>query len=297
MIDFSETCILTGSTDNLNTSMVISFDEEEYKVIVSDEAEDNATPKAIKAALKIKIAEKLKEKEAKKEKLKELLEIAKELGFELTPTRPSAQNSLIIPTQIQEGRQPAVAMHPPPDLSNSPIIEQKGAKFVVQRNSRNNTKGDGLTAEEAAASLENAKRRSVGGAGRSAGSQAGRHSSHHLPQEVQTRSGETFQRPEQITKKNQVVKGRLGIPTTIPKTLMGTDGTTEIEIVNTGGNEALKRRMQVLNEARMQAEARGVSAGDQPIDSLNACPSCDGVGKVKGRSCVRCSGMGWMGYV
>lgn len=295
MIDFSEACVLTGSTDNLNTSMVISLDEENYKVVICDEAEDGATPKAIKAALKLKIEERHKEKEAKKEKLKELLEIAKELGFELTPTGQNTSSGLIIPSKIPER---VVNSQPPPDLSDSPIIEQNGSKFLVQRNRRKESRDDGLTAEEAKIAIENAKRKSLGGnSDRASSSQAARYNSHHLPQEVQTKSGETFQRPEQISKKNQVVKGRLGIPTTIPRTLTGTDGTTEIEVVNTGGNEALKRRMQVLNEARMQAEAHGISAPDQPIDSLKACPSCDGVGRVKGRPCIRCSGMGWMGYV
>jgi len=48
MIDMSQNCIFSGSTENLNTTMVITIDDQKYKVAISDECEDQAYPTAIK---------------------------------------------------------------------------------------------------------------------------------------------------------------------------------------------------------------------------------------------------------
>ena len=69
MIDLSRKCIFSGSTDNLNTIMEIALDGEKYKVAVSEEYEDDASPGAIKKLIPDRIAEMEKEKAAMREKM------------------------------------------------------------------------------------------------------------------------------------------------------------------------------------------------------------------------------------
>lgn len=285
MTDFSESCVFCDSADDLNTIMTISIDDKDYKVAIGDSCEDEALPKRIKEALRERIEEHKKKQKDKESQLEKLKAAAAELGFELAP---SGSLKLMIPVQAT-----ATPQATPKDLSNAPIIEQNGGKFVVQKNSRGAASKTGMNADQARSALEVARRESADSFPSSNAGQASEYQSHLLPESVQVR-GHEGQKPEQISKINQVVPGRLGIPTTIPKRIVGTDGQTDIKIVRTGGDNLIQRRMKALNQVRMQAEAEGMA---QPNDVMRTCISCNGDGDVKGKVCIRCQGNGFIGLV
>lgn len=284
MINFSESCVFCDSTDDLNTVMTMSVEDKDYKVAIGDSCEDDALPKKIKEALKVKIEEHQKKQDDKKSRLEKLREEAKELGFELVPIG----SKIAVPVKT-------VSAAPPRDLAGAPTIEQNGSKFVVQRNTRNVSSDKGMSQEQARTALEVAQQRGVNSFPSTEAGQASEHGSHLLPESVQTKNGGTF-RPENISKVNQTVPGRCGIPTTIPEKLISTGGETEIKIINTGGDNLIQRRMRALNEAAMRSEGSGMPSA-MNADRMNACPSCDGVGKVKNKLCIRCRGIGFMGVM
>lgn len=292
MIDFSKSCVFCDSTEDLNTVMTISIDDKDYKIAVGDSCEDEALPKKIKEALKIKIEADKKKQLDKDAKLEALKEAAAEFGFELAPVGSS---KLMIPTKLE------VQTAPPKDLSNAPVIEQNGGKFVVQKNTRDaatpRTIPKGMGAAQAKVALEVAQQNSASGFPSSEIGGATEYQSHVLPESAQTRRGVVNFKPETITKINQTVPGRLGIPTVIPEKIIGADGSTEIKIVKSGGDNLIQRRMKALNQARMGAEGAGMPASAQPHDRIHNCMSCNGSGDVKGRVCIRCQGAGFIGIM
>ena len=292
MIDFSESCVFCDSTEDLNTVMTISIDDKDYKIAIGDSCEDKALPKKIKEVLKVKIEIDKKKRLDKDAKLEALKQAAAELGFELAPTGSS---KLMIPTKSE------IQTAPPKDLSNAPIIEQNGEKFVVQKNTRDaatpRTIPKGMGAAQAKVALEVAQQNSISGFPSSEIGGAQEYQSHVLPESTQTQGGVISQRPETITKINQTVPGRLGIPTVIPEKIIGADGSTEIRVIKTGGDNLIQRRMKALNQARMEAEGSGMPASAQPHDRIHNCMSCNGSGDVKGKICIRCQGAGFIGIM
>jgi len=242
----SQNCIFSGSTENLNTTMVITIDDQKYKVAISDECEDQAYPTAIKKI----VAEKANERNQKLEQLKK---IAEELGFGLIDPKANSQDLIVperTPTTEQPQPQPPQPQPQPPQpqqtLENAPKI----GSFRVQKNTREKTANNvGLGPEEAKAALEVANRFSKGRPVHSpTARQAPRFNSHQIPNQIQARDnyGNQVQveRPVNISKKVQVVKGRCGIPTVVPKNIISSDGQTIIEttinVVDTGGDKMLQ---------------------------------------------------------
>ena len=57
MRDLSHKCIFNGTTEDLNTTMVITYEGEKYKIAICDEFEDEASPGAIKKLIPNALAE------------------------------------------------------------------------------------------------------------------------------------------------------------------------------------------------------------------------------------------------
>ncbi len=93
--------------------------------------------------------------------------------------------------------------------------------------------------------------------------------------------------PAILEAEEQVVDGRCGIPTPIPKKIVSEAGVTEINIVNTGGDQALQNRFKdMAKEGKPPDFAHGYK--------LRQCGICVGTGiaKITGQTCPKCKGAG-----
>jgi len=280
MRDLSQSCIFDDSSENLNTTMNITLEGEKYKVAVCDACEDQAAPSAIKKI----IPDRLSKLDEKNEQLEALKKAAADLGFDLVKTGTS---KLMIPTVA------AVS----PDFNDLAPVNDSGLK--IQKNTRAKPKQQQqqqqsqqqqMTPEEADAAIEAAKR----GAARTkhlesaTAGEAASYSSHDTSEtvQVQTRSGnKTYSKPETFSKEVQTIRGRAGVPTTIPKSMHSSDGKTTIKIVNTGGDRALQDRARQLGALREHGDGSFYSSGCRP---------CGGKGfhGLQNKPCRTCNGTG-----
>ena len=283
MQDISQKCIFSGSTENLNTIMEVTIDDEQYKVAVSDEFEDEATPKNIRKLVPARVAELDTADGERLKKLDQLTALAKELGVEIGP---ASNSGLVLAKNIEQSdrqqppqlvRQPAAVVNS--EFVNSPTVQVNGEQFKMQKNTRTKQTGVGLSREETAAALEAAKRRAETSAISEGASQrdAPRFNSHSIPSSATTRDGATYEKPTVFAKEMQTIKGREGVPVTIPRIISGSDGETTITIVDTGGDKMLRERTKML---------------DRLPDYSEPCRPCKGTGVVNRVNCIHCGGVG-----
>jgi hypothetical protein len=290
MQDLSQKCIFSGSTDNLNTIMTVTLDGEQYKVAVSEEHEDEAIPKKIRELIPDRLAEIDAEAGDRLKKLEQLAALAKELGVELgAPTgsglvyaketeQPPSSLLKESPPQPQPTRQPAPA--DPNALKDAPTIQLGGAQFKMQKNTRKNARGTGLSREETAAAFEAAKRRSQQSPENVANAStrdAPRYNAHSIPAIVESKNGGKLEKPTVFAKQVQTVKGREGVPVTIPRVLTGSDGETVITVSHEVDDKILRERTKVL---------------DRLPDYAEQCRPCAGTGVVNRVNCIHCNGHG-----
>lgn len=291
MIDLSQNCIFSGTTDNLNTTMVVKVDGKEYKVAISDEYEDEAIPSKIKKL----VVERANERESKLEQLQRL---AEELGYSLNSQDLQGQG-LVIP-QKQDAETESKPESPKSKSLKKQVSKQnhedlpKMGKYRVQKAPQKEQANDGLTPEEAEAALEAAKRQAASGEVPSPTSrEAPQYRSINIPKEIEVKDDQgnvvRAARPQNVAQKRQVVKGRAGIPISIPKDVVSNNGSdiieTTIQVVNTGGDPALQRRFKSLNEMQERGALR---------DYVTSCRSCRGLGYLgrNKKSCKYCEGTG-----
>lgn len=290
MIDLSSSCIFSGSTENLNTTMVVTLDDQKYKVAISEEYEDQAVPSKIKEL----VYEKANEREAKLQKLQQL---AEELGIPLNTLQAAQQDMSTGLVLVENPPEPEPELEPEPPQrliaqrrpAPDPKKMERVGNFRIQKNRRRGPANEGLTPEEAAAALEQAARDSSGEYARPTSREAPRFPSIPLPPKVGIRdaSGNIIEgtKPENVAQKRQVVRGRAGIPISLPKTITSRAGDSVIEttinVVNTGGDEALQRRFK---NHRYEPQC----------DYANECRACRGTGVIgrKKEECTRCNGTG-----
>jgi hypothetical protein len=97
---------------------------------------------------------------------------------------------------------------------------------------------------------------------------------------------DTSEAPALIESEVQEVLGVGGVPVTIPKSLIGESGKTDIRVVT------------AMNDADIQKRLKGVLDGDTKFKvqdyGLKDCNFCSGTGKAKigGGNCPRCKGVG-----
>jgi hypothetical protein len=285
--DLSQRCIFSGNTENLNTIMEITLDGEKYKVAVSEEFEDEASPAAIRKRIPERIAELEKAKSDMMAKLEEFKALASELGFDLVK---KTQSGLILAEEkTEQPRESAPA--DPNALANAPTTKVGDATFKVQKNERSKKSSEeGMTPEEVEAAQEAAKRKSAAfqGAPRATSGEAARYSQHLLPESaaIKTPTGvKEVQRPEIFAKQMQTVKGREGVPVAIPRTLSGSDGKTTISIVDTGGDRTIQARAKQLGAMREMGDS---------TDYSQTCRPCQGTGFHAKKPCKTCDGTGFL---
>lgn len=290
MKDLSQRCIFSGGTENLNTIMEITLDGEKYKVAISDEFEDEASPGVIKKKIPERLEELEKRKSEMAAKLEEFRSLAAELGFDLVKKTDSnlmlAEEKSEAP---QQDRKPA-----PPNLdalANAPETKIGDSTFKIQKNARTqNDKDEGLTPEEIEAAREAAKRKSEAfqNAPRPTPGEAASYAKHHLPEKITVQTPEGLKevsKPEVFAKKMQTIKGRGGVPTAIPRSLQGRDGETTIFVIDTGGDKTIQARAKQLGAMR--------ESGDG-TDYSQVCRPCQGTGVHAKRKCHTCSGTGFI---
>jgi hypothetical protein len=286
MRDLSQSCIFDDNSENLNTTMNISLDDEKYKVAVCDNCEDLASPKAIKELIPIK----LKKLDEKSQQLELLKLAAAELGFDLVK---SGSSELMIPTpKIKEPPQPpqSITINSPATLEDAPIVKMGDTELKVQKNLRQNITQD-MTPEEADAALEAAKRHSerVSHLESATSGEAAPYTPHDTkkPIKINTQFGEKVYKNPIVSKEIQTVRGRAGVPTTITKSLQSADGKTTIKIVNTGGDKALQERARQLGALREHGDASYYSTNCRPCQGRGfhgnenkPCRTCNGTGII-----------------
>lgn len=82
MFDLSDKCIFSGSSDNLNTIITISIDNEQYKVAISDEY-SNSSLDDIRKQTQLKIKPLLEMKKLLETNIEEFRKLANNLGYDI----------------------------------------------------------------------------------------------------------------------------------------------------------------------------------------------------------------------
>lgn len=259
MKDLSQRCIFNGSSENLNTFMEITMDGEKYKVAISQEFEDEASPGAIKKLIPDRVAAMEAAKAEMMSKLEEFKAMAAELGFDL----------------IKKGASPSLPK------------QEAVAQPVPQKNTRKQlSREEAIAAHEAAKRAEKPIKITHSASGISAGA-----SPHTIPQQVEVKTSEgtkIVSKPQTINETQQLVKGPGGVPIPIPKNIKGTDGETTITVVEDVNDRIIQMRGRQLHQMREQ--------GDESYYSKN-CRQCDGAGMIQNRrgetkQCKTCGGYG-----
>ena len=271
MKDLSQRCIFNGSSENLNTIMEITLDDEKYKVAVSDEHGDDASLGANKKLIPKRLAAMEAAKEAMLSKMEEFKALASELGFEL----------------VKKGEKPEPTTTALTPQTREQVSDNKGLK--QQKNTREES---GLTREEILAAREAAKRKekpiqvthTAAGIGAAV-------APHTIPQHVtvKTEEGEKLvRRPEVLSETQQLVRGPGGVQIPIPRNIQGTDGETTITITSGVNDKTIQQRGKQLHLMREQEDSSFYNKD---------CRQCDGTGIISNRrgeqkQCKTCAGAG-----
>lgn len=284
MIDLSNTCIFSGTSDNLNTVMKVTVDGQEYKVAISEEFEEEASLGAIK--------KKIKEQAEVQQKKHDLLQqLADELGYDLSP----GQGGLIIARPQEPERLPKEEAWPEASSSMraTPQIEPKDMPIVsgnlrAQKNDRQKKAiVEGLDKKEAEAALERATKRAAIGNGENVEAPppgaATTRPAYHLPSSVTAKvDGKEVevQAPKVTAKTTQVVEGVGGFPVKIDRSVSSRVGDTNIKVIRSVNDKDL------INLTK-QADATGGRM-------FSDCRACGGMGvhRMTGKECPRCEGTG-----
>lgn len=247
-------CVFCSKTENLTISMQVTTSKGVSTAWVCNEHEDDASPKKVRELAEKKIA-----------MIEEFERQAKELGYSLVPMGKGGL--------VEAAKPPAPAPAPAPTQLDTP-----GPKLQPVVKAR---KIMPITAPSVA--------KSESGGDMDLGS----HQSYDTTKAIETKKG-TVQAPTITEHEEQVIMGRDGKPMVIPKKVVGEAGTTDITIVNTGGDKALQERLkQAVQASTVSKNAceRALLAGGY---NARECPLCKGCGitKINNQQCVKCGGTG-----
>lgn len=268
MKDLSQRCIFSGSSDNLNTIMEVTLDGEKYKVAVSEEYEDEASPGAIKKLIPERVAAMEAAKAEMLSKMEEFKALAAELGFDL----------------VKKGEKPAPA--PTPALKpQTDSMNQDGLKS--QKSAR-----EEMSREEVVAAHEASKREKTPIQVKStAPGISSPVSPHVIPEqiEIKTKDGtKIVEKPQKFRETQQLVRGPGGVSIPIPRSIEGADGETTITITNGIDDRIIQQRGKQLNMMR---------ENDDYSFWSEECRQCNGAGIIHNRrnekkQCKTCGGAG-----
>lgn len=252
-------CVFCQTPDNLTVTMQVTTSIGVNTVYVCAEHEDQASPKRVRELAEKRIV-----------MLQEFEKQAKELGFTLTPI-----GGVIAAASPVESKQTDIPKPTATSLPASATSVQTSTKKVI---------------------LPPKKVRDIDAPSVAGDVNLGKFSSYDTTKPVVAKDGTNVNAPGIFDHEEQVVKGRGGAEVVIPKKIVSEAGTTEINIVNTGGDKALQDRfkgMQVASaEARTSNEAQRafLSGGYMAKD----CTLCSGTGitKINNQTCKKCNGVG-----
>lgn len=97
--------------------------------------------------------------------------------------------------------------------------------------------------------------------------------------------------PAVVSREEQIVQGRAGRPVAIPKKIVSAAGTTDVNIVDTGGDAALQQRFKELSEVSKRTET---PPSFQNGYLIRECVLCKGTGVtiIGNKTCPKCKGVG-----
>ena len=250
-------CVFCNKVENLTVSMQVTTSKGSQTAWICSEHEDEASPKKVKSLV-----------ESKNAMIEDFERQAKELGYSLVPMGKGG--GLVEATRPAEPA-PAVPTAPSTD-GPKPMTVVKAKKIMP------------IAAPSVAKS--------------SSGNDVdlGSHQSYDTTQAIETKKG-VVQAPTITEHEEQVIMGRDGKPMVIPKKVVGEAGTTDITIVNTGGDKALQQRLKMLEQSSQVSKSaceRALLAGGY---SAKECPLCKGCGvtKINNQQCIKCGGTGTIG--
>jgi hypothetical protein len=113
------------------------------------------------------------------------------------------------------------------------------------------------------------------------------HNSYNTASPVSLKDGTMVDAPAIIEHEVQTINGRSSVPITIPKKIVGEDGVTQINIVDTGGDKALQQRFkEITNTTEQISFSKGYKTHD--------CTFCNGTGisRINKQTCPKCNGKG-----
>lgn len=239
--------------------MTIKHDESRYQVAICEIHELNATPQEVRKLVSKKISD-----------YEEFTAKAKELGFDIVPSSGQIQTI----EKLSQPAQPAQPTQQPADKQPSDGKPNR-PRLTVQKKS-NRAASRELSPEEAEAARQKMQDQSYPDTKERA--RVEQHSQYDKKEGA----------PQNFSQEMQVVAGRGGAPVTVPKRIIGEAGTTDIRVINTGGDRELQRRFKNMAEGTLQDKHPGFK------DSYEAksCSTCDGAGNVDRKECPRCNGAG-----
>jgi len=250
-------CVFCSKADNLTISMQVTTSKGNQTAWVCGEHEDDASPKKVRELV-----------EKKNSMIEEFEKQAKELGYALVPMGKGGQ-------LVEAARAAA------PVPTEAPAAEANIARPLAP------TAKARKIMPIAAPTVAKSQSGDV---------DLGAHQSYDTTQAIETKKG-TVQAPTITEHEEQVIMGRDGKPMVIPKKVVGDAGTTDITIVNTGGDKALQQRLKMLEQSSQVSKSaceRALLAGGY---SAKECPLCKGCGvtKINNQQCIKCGGTGTIG--
>lgn len=253
-------CLICNKTDNLNTTMRIKVDKDEYEVDLCDEHADITTPKGARDI----IIKKQQEFEELKEKMKQFgIDITGQTGNVLTAKPKTSQ-----PVQDESKNE---------DINIPHITPKKSAKSDLKtapKYNLNNVKGDarGMPSLNIDSTVQHIVE-SAKAKGKI-----------HKDQAV------NVPRVEQI--ELQTVPGPGGVPMTIQKRIKHEDGSSSEITISESSDADLQRRAKRLESMREHSDAHLFVRGYD----FTECGLCRGTGKTRANNqiCPKCKGKGFV---
>lgn len=220
--------------------------------------EDLATPKKVREIIEKREAD-LAEFEAK----------AKEMGYTLTPMGGGGIVAVAAPTDT-----PAPA---PQVAAPTPKVQSTETRLDPRQ-------------RPAARKIRDveAPTQAVDPAGRNVPLE--KHAVYDTTQKVTRKDGTQAEAPKSYVEEAQTIVGRGGAEIAIPKRVVGDSGTTDIAIIDNGGDAALQKNFKSLSEGSKKGQGPDFRSGY----SVRECGFCKGTGiaRITKSTCPKCGGKG-----